>query len=105
MYCKGHLRTCLCRPRGVGGVIAPTHSQPGARRKCVVSTMLQQLYHKKRASTTVQEGLNIGKDRAENLIPLGLDPPNIQPTALHYPTGHVCEYVSYTVLMITVELP
>jgi len=50
----------------VGGVIAPTLSQSGARRKWMVSTMFQQLYYRKRPGTIVQEARN-----ASTLVRMG----------------------------------
>ena len=55
-----------------GPGIAPNHLQPGARRRCVVSTTLRTLCSRKRASTNCTGGwvgLGAGLDVTENLDP------------------------------------
>jgi hypothetical protein len=57
--------------RGDGG-ITPTHSQPGTRRRWVVSTTIQPLYPRERPSTYCVGGwvdLGAGLDPTEILSP------------------------------------
>jgi hypothetical protein len=63
-----------------GGGIAPTHLQPGTRRRWVVSTMLRPLYPLERPSThCTGDWVGAGLDGTENLTPLGFDLQTVQP--------------------------
>lgn len=94
-----------------GGVIHPTHSQPGTRRKWLVSTILQQLNHQTKPITIVEKAgwasalVKMGQKISSHgdLLCIGWLS-NTQQITIHFPTGHVCEYISYTVLMIIVPL-
>jgi hypothetical protein len=64
-----------------GPGIAPTHSQPGARRRYVVSTTLWTLCSKERDSTHCTGGwvgLEAGLDVIGNLDPIGIRSPDRQ---------------------------
>lgn len=65
---EGHSITCLCSHRGE--TMSPTHSQPGTRRRRVVSTMLRLLYLRERPATHCKEGwvgLGAGHEDTEKL--------------------------------------
>jgi len=62
-----------------GPGVAPTRSQPGARRRCVVSTTLWTLCSRERASTNCTGGwvgLGAGLDVTENLDPTEIRTPD-----------------------------
>ena len=70
-------------PRGGGGT-APTHSQPGNRRRWVISMTLRPLYPREEPGTHCRGGwvgLGAGLGGMENLTPPGFDAWTVQPIA------------------------
>ena len=100
---KGKGKICLCRPRGGGGSIDPTHLHLGLRRKWVVSTTLPPLPLEGPSIPCIGCWLGLGAGlEARNISPpTGIRSPD-RPVRresqylLSYP-GPLLKYTSYTI--------